>query len=143
MCLLYITSRSLKMSDTLLLIDCTGPSFFTCYGYLSFMTEMNIINVMGIKTKLRNVPIYQIVFLRYILCSYCLSILSILYLIVISYNSFCATVQTTGVCNCFEINHRIPFIIWWFLMATRNLFMTCASFMTSSLNNEIKLLKSF
>ena len=59
------------MSDTLLLIDCTGPSFFTCYGYLSFMTEMNIINVMGIKTKLRNVPIYQIIFLRYIAYQYC------------------------------------------------------------------------
>ena len=129
------------MSDTLLLIDCTGPSFFTCYGYLSFMTEMNIINVMGIKTKLHNVPIYQIIFLRYILCSYSLSILLILYLIVILYNSFCATVQTTDACNCFEINHRIPFIFWCFLMATRNLFMTCASSMTSSLTNEIKLLK--
>ena len=132
------------MSDTLLLIDCTGPSFFTCYGYLSFMTEMNIINVMGIKTKLRNVSIYQIICLRYmvsILCSYLLSILSILYRIVILYNSFCATVQTTDVCNCFEINHRIPFIFWCFLMATRNLFMTCASSMTSSLTNEIKLLK--
>lgn len=63
------------MSDTLLLIDCMGQSFFTCYGYLSFMTEMNIINVMGIKTKLRNVPIYQIIFLRYMdyqYCQYCI-----------------------------------------------------------------------
>ena len=50
------------MSDTLLLIDCMGPSFFTCYGYLSFMTEMNIIHVMVIKTKLHNVLIYQMIF---------------------------------------------------------------------------------
>ena len=71
------------MSDTLLLIDCTEPSFFTCYGYLSFMTEMNIINVMGIKTKLRNVPIYRIIFwiwlafyaaIYYQYCQHCISL---------------------------------------------------------------------
>ena len=63
------------MSDTLLLIDCMGPSFFTCYGYLSFMTEMNIIHVMVIKTKLHNVLIYQMIFyeaIDYQYCQYCI-----------------------------------------------------------------------